>query len=65
MNKAEYDHDVKNYADRSSSASVDRILQARGAPHMKDERGGDTRRKFWIKPLKETDPGVAQAFFDP
>ena len=29
------------------------------------ERGGDTRRKFWIKPLKETDLGVAQAFFDP
>ena len=25
------------------------------------ERGG----KFWIKPLKETDLGVAQAFFDP
>ena len=29
------------------------------------ERGGDARRKFWIKPLKETDLGVAQAFFDP
>ena len=29
------------------------------------ERGGDTRRKFGIKPLKETDLGVAQAFFDP
>ena len=29
------------------------------------ERGGDARRKFWIKPLKETDQGVAQAFFDP
>ena len=29
------------------------------------ERGGDVRRKFWIKPLKETDLGVAQAFFDP
>ena len=26
------------------------------------ERGGDTPRKFWIKPLKETDLGVAQAF---
>ena len=23
------------------------------------ERGGDARRKFWIKPLKETDLGVA------
>ena len=29
------------------------------------ERGGDTRRKFWIKPLKETNLGVAQAFFYP
>ena len=29
------------------------------------ERGGDARRKFWIKPPKETDLGVAQAFFDP
>ena len=29
------------------------------------ERGGDARRKFCIKPLKETDLGVAQAFFDP
>ena len=29
------------------------------------ERGGDARRKFWIQPLKETDLGVAQAFFDP
>ena len=28
------------------------------------ERGGDACRKFWIKPLKETDLGVAQAFFD-
>ena len=29
------------------------------------ERGGDARLKFWIKPLKETDLGVAQTFFDP
>ena len=27
------------------------------------EGGGDARRKFSIKPLKETDLGVAQAFF--
>ena len=27
------------------------------------ERGGDVRRKFLIKLLKETDLGVAQAFF--
>ena len=29
------------------------------------ERGGDARRKFWIKPLKENHLGVAQDFFDP
>ena len=29
------------------------------------ERGGDVRWEFWIKPLKETDLGGAQAFFDP
>ena len=29
------------------------------------ERGGDARRKFWVKPVKETDLAVAQAFFDP
>ena len=29
------------------------------------ERGGDARRKFSIEHLKETDLGVAQAFFNP
>ena len=29
------------------------------------ERGGDGRRKFGIKALKETNLGVAQFFFDP
>ena len=29
------------------------------------ERGGDAPRKFWIKPLKETDRGVAQVFLTP
>ena len=29
------------------------------------ERGGNARQKFWIKPLKETNLGMAQAFFDP
>ena len=29
------------------------------------ERGGDGRRKFWIKPLKETNLGVAPTFFWP
>ena len=34
-----------------------------GTPHMKG--GKDACQKFWIKPLKETDPGVAQAFLTP
>ena len=29
------------------------------------ERGGDAHRKFCITPLKETNLGVAQPFFDP
>ena len=29
------------------------------------ERGGDAHWKFWIEPLKETDLGGVQAFFDP
>ena len=32
-------------------------------PHMKGV--GMLVGKFWIKPLKETDLGVAQAFVDP
>ena len=36
-----------------------------GGGHSAYEGGGDALRKFWIKPLKETDLGVAQAFFDP
>ena len=34
-----------------------------GAPQMKGV--GMLVGNFWIKPLKETDLGVAQAFFDP
>ena len=59
---------------------VNQQLMNEGEYHMKNiwyERGGggwrelriwkgwDARRKFWIKPLKETDTGVAQALFDP
>ena len=29
------------------------------------EKGGDARRKFWLKPLKETYLSVARAFFEP
>ena len=34
-----------------------------GTPLMKGV--GMLVEKFWIKPLKKTDLGVAQAFFDP
>ena len=40
------------------------VWAARGGGDSAYERGGDARRKFWIKTLKETDLGVAQAFFD-
>ena len=33
-----------------------------GLPYEGDR---DDRRKFWIKPLSETNLGVAQPFFDP
>ena len=28
------------------------------------ERGGDAGREFWIKPVKETNLGMAQPFFE-
>ena len=40
-------------------------MLSRGERRPAYERGGDARWKFWIKPLKETDLGGAQAFFDP
>ena len=51
---------------RQTRASA-RVMDRKGTLPGGDsayERGGDARRKFWIKPLKETDLGVAQAFFD-
>ena len=36
-----------------------------GGGDLAYERGVDARRKFWNKPLKETDLGVVQAFCDP
>ena len=38
-------------------------LQTQG--ELPYEKIGDARRKFWIKPLKETNLGVVQALFDP
>ena len=37
----------------------------RGGGDSAYERVGDAHQKFGIKPLKETDLGVAEAFFDP
>ena len=34
-------------------------FEAGGVEDSAYERGGDSRRKFWIKPLKETDLGLA------
>ena len=34
-----------------------------GGGDSANERGGDARRKFWNKPLKETHLGVAKAFY--
>ena len=47
---------------RERARAKDKALQGGGLPY---ERDGDDRRKFWIKPLKETNLGVAQPFFDP
>ena len=41
------------------------VSVTRGEGDSAYERDGDARRKFGINPLKETDLGVAQAFFDP
>ena len=46
-------------------ATIDSPVYRPGGGNSAYERGGDAPRKFWIKPLKETDLGVAQAFFDP
>ena len=42
-----------------------KMMKRPGGGDSAYERGGEDRRKFWIKPLKETDLGLAQAFFDP
>ena len=36
-----------------------------GRGELPYEMGGVVRRKFWMKPLKETNLGVAQPLFDP
>ena len=37
------------------------VILVPGGGYSAYERDGDDRQKFWIKPLKETDLGVAQA----
>ena len=44
---------------------MDRFKPEGGGGDSAYERGEDARRKFWIKPLKVTDLGVAQAIFNP
>ena len=44
---------------------VDSIIPGGGGDSAYEQQGGDARWKFWMKPLKETDLRVAQAFFDP
>ena len=51
--------------DYLTAAIISNIVHWGGGEGSADERGGDARRKFWIKPLKETALGVAQALFHP
>ena len=54
-------HDCKVFKD-ITILRMDRHTNRGGLPYESD---GDARQKVWIKPLKETNLGVAQAFFDP
>ena len=57
-------HKISTY--RSVQIRSDPLMSVtRGGGDSAYERDGDARRKFGINPLKETDLGVAQAFFDP
>jgi len=47
---------------KKASIKVSSYFTPGGTPH---ERDGDARRKIRIKPLKETNLGMAQALFDP
>ena len=48
-----------------SAVAMVLISPGGGGGGLTYKRGGDARRKFWIKPLKETKLGVAQAFLTP
>ena len=42
--------------------TCDYLLENYPGDSFPGEKGGDARLKFWIRPLKETDLGAAQAF---
>jgi len=63
--KQEVQIEALRYFDNWRNTLASSPLSEPGGEDSAYERGGDARRKFWIKPLKETDLGVAQAFFDP
>ena len=58
-----------NFTEKMFVSSLESVssenLSAREGEKSAYEKGGDARQKFWIKPLKETDLGVAQAFLTP
>ena len=47
----------------TSTSYIDSVYPQEGDSTY--ERDGNACRKFWIKPLNETDLGVAQAFLTP
>ena len=58
-------HNQGNTADlcwTTINSAIPLLSSGEGLPY---ERGGDARRKFWIKHLEETNLGVAQPFLDP
>ena len=56
---------MQDPATKDGSLSINYGPYKYGGGDSAYERGGDAHRKFWIEPLKETDMGGAQAFFDP
>ena len=44
---------------------TEKLWRTPGEGESAYERQENARQKFWIKPLQETDPGIAQAFLTP
>ena len=55
---------MKKEEDHNPGSNLDLDPGPRGVDSAY-ERGGDARRKFWIKSLKEINLGVTAPFFDP